>query len=412
MILAISEYQAVPRFGMLFDAAITFFLVKIKEPAIKLEEMIRRRIRQFGYAYNTEKAYVSIYLQFVHYVKRQFGEFCHPETLSKTDVQNYLTHLAADRKISPDTQRVHFSALKFLYEQVLEIELGELNFTLATGERKLPVVMTFKETAAVLREFSGVYKLQSELMYGCGLRISDCLRLRVKDLDLGNNTIQINNSKGEKNRILMMPQRIKQDLQNHLERVRHLYDTDRKQDTPGVWMPYALEEKAPKWGVAWGWYWLFPAEKLAVDPRGNAVRRHHVTRNPYAERFSKVKKKLGITKQIVPHTWRHSFATHMLLQGCDLRTLQRLLGHSSIKTTEIYLHVIESMSEKLVSPLDRLASFSKNENSPFNSSTVDECRESKTNYKVVTKPNRNPTPDQRRTGYQNSSQIESPAAVT
>ena len=301
-------------------------------------------------------------------------------------MQNYLTHLAADKNISPDTQRVHLSALKFLYEKVLEVELGELSFTMATGERKLPVVMTFKETASLLVEFSGTAKLQSELMYGCGLRISDCLRLRVKDLDFGNNTIQINNSKGEKNRILMMPKRIKKDLQEHLSQIRRLYDIDRHQKSPGVWVPYALDKKAPNWARTWAWYWLFPAAKLSIDPRGNVIRRHHVTRNSYAQRLCKAKDNLGFTKQIVPHTWRHSFATHMLLQGCDLRTLQRLLGHASIKTTEIYLHVIESMSEKLVSPLDRLDVFSQ-EDQRFDrctdETTNDRCQESKTEYRLV-----------------------------
>jgi len=295
-----------------------------------------------------------------------------------------LTHLAADRNTSPDTQRVHLSAIKFLYGQVLEIDLGPLDFTIATGERKLPVVMNFKEAAKVLSQFTGVHKLQSELMYGCGLRISDCLRLRVKDLDFSNNTVQINNSKGEKNRILMMPKRIKLRLKNHLTQIRALYDLDRQRDAPGVWTPYALEKKAPSWGVSWGWYWLFPAEKLSIDPRAEVIRRHHVTRNSYAERLAKVKKQLGFTKEIVPHTWRHSFATHMLLQGCDLRTLQRLMGHSSIKTTEIYLHVIEAMSEKLISPLDRLTSFCSEEYQGVEDSNSDgQVNEPKTEYRAA-----------------------------
>ena len=279
---------------------------------------------------------------------------------------------------------MHLSAIKFLYEQVLEVDLGPLDFTIATGERKLPVVLNFKEAAKVLSEFTGVHKLQSELMYVCGLRVSDCLRLRVKDLDFENNTIQINNSKGEKNRILMMPKRIKQDLQNHLTRIKVLYDQDRQCNAPSVWMPYALEKKAPSWGVAWGWYWMFPAEKLSVDPRAKVIRRHHVTRNSYAERLTKVKRKLNFAKEIVPHTWRHSFATHMLLQGCDLRTLQRLMGHSSIKTTEIYLHVIEAMSEKLVSPLDRLTRFcSEDFSASGDLDSNDQIHESKANYRVA-----------------------------
>ena len=257
---------------------------------------------------------------------------------------------------------------------------------MATGQRKLPVVMTFKETSRLLAEFSGVPKLQSELMYGCGLRISDCLRLRVKDLDFDNNTIQVNNSKGEKNRILMMPRRIKENLKDHLNKTQRLFDLDRRKKAPGVWMPYALEKKAPRWSRTWAWYWLFPAERLSIDPRGDVIRRHHVTRNSYAQRLFKAKNNLGFTKEIVPHTWRHSFATHMLLQGCDLRTLQRLLGHASIKTTQIYLHVIESMSEKLVSPLDRLERFSqedrRTENRDSNIQANNQVNESKPKYQV------------------------------
>lgn len=191
-------------------------------------------------------------------------------------------------------------------------------------------------------------------MYGCGLRISDCLRLRVKDLDFSGNTIQFNDSKGCKNRLLMMPRSIKRLLQNRLDEVRQLYDADRLNDIPGVWTPTAIDQKAPAWGTSWGWYWLFPASKLSMDPRAKLVRRHHLKRDFYAPTLKAAKNRLGFTKEIVPHTWRHSFATHMLLQGCDLRTLQRLLGHASIKTTEIYLHVIEAMSKKMVSPLDCL----------------------------------------------------------
>lgn len=222
--------------------------------------------------------------------------------------------------------------------------------------------MTFHETASVLGEFTDLARLQSDLMYGCGLRISGCMRLRVKDLDFSANTIQINNSKGEKNRLLMMPQRIKESLRTRLERIRVHYDRDRADDVAGVWMPSALDRKAPAWGKEWGWFWLFPSDKLSIDPRTSVLRRHHLGREPYAKRLGEVKRQLGMVKPIVPHTWRHSFATHMLLQGCDLRTLQRLMGHASIKTTEIYLHVIEAMSRNLVSPLDRLNQFVNEEN--------------------------------------------------
>ena len=326
---------------------------------MKLEEQLRREIISAGYAYNTEKAYLQNYRKFIQFAKKKYGDYRHPRELNKYDVADFLTHLAADKNLAADTQRVALSAVKFLYDKVLDLDIGIVEFTLSTKPKKLPVVMTFRETEAMLGQFYGVRKLQSAIMYGCGLRISDCLRLRVKDLDFGGNSVQINDSKGNKNRLLMMPQSIKHDLQEHVESIRSAYDQDRKDNLPGVWMPSAIEKKAPEWGTSWGWFWLFPAPKISVDPRARLPRRHHLKRDFYAPEMKAAKNRLGITKEVVPHAWRHSFATHMLLQGCDLRTLQRLLGHSSIKTTEIYLHVIEVMSEQLVSPLDRLKEFAR-----------------------------------------------------
>ena len=200
-----------------------------------------------------------------------------------------------------------------------------------------------------------------ELMYGCGLRISDCLELRIKDLDFSNSTVQINDSKGSKNRLLMMPQTVKESLKEQVERTRMLYESDRASGMPGVHLPTAIEKKAPAWATSWEWYWLFPAAKISQDPRAPVLRRHHQKRHVYDGPFAKASARAKIEKAIVPHTWRHSFATHLLLQGCDLRTLQRLMGHASIKTTEIYLHVIEAMSKRIVSPLDRLEQFAAEE---------------------------------------------------
>jgi len=284
---------------------------------MKLEEQMRRRIRQKGHSYNTEKAYIQKYNQFVQFAKIKYGKYRHPAELGKTDVQEFLTHLASDRNVANDTQRGALSALKFLYDQVLEKDLGYLDFAPADKPRKLPVVLTFNETLKLLDQFSGLTRIQSELMYGCGLRISDCLRLRVKDLDFNGGTVQINDSKGNKNRLLMMPDSVKVTLRERLKEVRHLYERDRAEGVPGVWMPTALDEKAPSWGKQWGWFWVFPSAKLSVDPRGSEVRRHHLGRGPYAKRLASAKRTLKMTKEVVPHTWRHTFATHMLLQGCD-----------------------------------------------------------------------------------------------
>ena len=326
---------------------------------MKLEDQLRRAIRGAGHALNTENSYVRNYHQFLRFIKSKYGEFRHPSDLEKQDIKDFLTHLAVDKNLASDTQRVALSALKFLYKEVLNQNLGLIVFTPSTKARKLPVVMSFEETTAMLGQFHGLKRLLSDIMYGCGLRISDCLSLRVNNLDFSGNTIQINDSKGGKNRLLMMPKTIKQTLKNRLDEIRPVYEADRQNDLAGVWTPTAISRKAPAWATSWGWFWLFPAGRLSMDPRANAIRRHHLKRDYYAPSMKSAKDRLGFTKEIVPHTWRHSFATHMLLQGCDLRTLQRLLGHASIKTTEIYLHVIEAMSSKLVSPLDRLSHFAE-----------------------------------------------------
>lgn len=329
--------------------------------AVKIRDLLIREIRGIGHSYNTEKSYAQNYDRFIHFIRDKYGEFRHPAELSKEDVASFLTHLAADRNLASDTQRVALSAIKFLYQHVLKLDIGIIKFTLSTKPKKLPVVMTFEETVSMLGQFRGVTRLQSEIMYGCGLRISDCLRLRIKDLDFSGNTIQINDSKGSKNRLLMMPRKIKSTLQRRVDEIRGIYESDRRREVAGVWMPTAIEKKAPAWGESWSWFWLFPAQKLSIDPRAEVLRRHHLTRNFYAPTMAAAKARLGWTKEVVPHTWRHSFATHMLLQGCDLRTLQRLLGHSSIKTTEIYLHVVEAMSKKMVSPLDCLEGWCETE---------------------------------------------------
>ena len=328
---------------------------------MKLEDRLRRKLRQVGHAYNTERSYVGWYRDFIEFCRDDERNYVHPEKVDKQGIEAFLSYLANERTVAVDTQRAALSAIKFLYLQVLGKELGRLDFCPATKDRKLPVVMSFQETSTLMDLHSGPARLQAELMYGCGLRISDCLRLRIKDLDFSNSTVQINNSKGEKNRILMMPQTVKSSLREHINGVRERYALDRSDDLPGVYLPNAIERKAPAWATSWEWYWLFPASKISKDPRAPVLRRHRQKRHVYAKPFEKALKRSKIEKAIVPHTWRHSFATHMLLQGCDLRTLQCLMGHASIKTTEIYLHVIETMSNRLVSPLDRLQQFIEDE---------------------------------------------------
>lgn len=260
---------------------------------MKLEEKLRRKLREVGHAYNTETSYVKYYDQFVEFLKSKRGEYVHPMGAGKPELSEFLTYLAVDRNNAPDTQRVAGSALKFLYEQVLEIEIGFIEYKVSKNAPKLPVVMSFQETAAMLKEMRGLQRWQSDIMYGCGLRISDCLRLRVKDFDFANGTVQINDSKGKKNRLLMMPRTIKSALQDRLDRIRIVCDQDREHNVSGVWMPGALEQKTPAWGTSWDWFWMFPASNLSTDPRSGVWRRHHQSREAYAPYMKEAKHRLG-----------------------------------------------------------------------------------------------------------------------
>ena len=216
---------------------------------MKLEDRLRRKLRQVGHAYNTERSYVGWYRDFIEFCRDDERNYVHPEKVDKQGIEAFLSYLANERTVAVDTQRAALSAIKFLYLQVLGKELGRLDFCPATKDRKIPVVMSFQETSTLMDLHSGPARLQAELMYGCGLRISDCLRLRIKDLDFSNSTVQINNSKGEKNRILMMPQTVKSSLKEHINGVRERYALDRSDDLPGVYLPNAIERKAPAWAT-------------------------------------------------------------------------------------------------------------------------------------------------------------------
>jgi len=301
------------------------------------------------------------YHQFVQFAKDRYGKYVHPKELSSKDVEAYLSFLSNQRDVAPATQRSALSAIRFLYEEVLGQELGELKFAAARDRKKIPVVLSFSETKRLLDCFTGVARLQSELMYGCGLRISDCMKLRIKDLDLKSRTLSVNQSKGGKSRILMLPNSLLENLEKRVAYVANIHKRDQSRGGIRVSMPHVLGEKAPAWANSWGWFWLFPAADVSKDPRSGKVLRHHEGVGVYRRKFKVARSRSGIRKALVPHSWRHSFATHMLLQGCDLRTLQRLMGHSSLQTTEIYLHVVDAMSKQLTSPLDRLGDFAEQE---------------------------------------------------
>ena len=298
----------------------------------------------------TEETYISWLRQFYRYLKG-----ASPYSLGEPQIIEFLTYLAVDRNIAASTQDQAFNALLFFYRHVLEKEVGHLNGVVRSKKRQwLPVVLTHDEVLRVLDNMNGVNRLMARLIYGGGLRLRECVRLRVKDVDFERDTLVIKFAKGNKDRETLLPESIKEDVKCHLETVKALYDLDRKNDTPGVEMPLALERKYPNAGKEWGWQWVFPSQVLSKDPRSEIIRRHHMHPSNLQRQIKAAAGKAGITKRITTHTLRHSFATHLLEAGYDIRTIQELLGHSSLKTTMIYTHVALKNRLGVKSPLDRL----------------------------------------------------------
>jgi integron integrase len=262
--------------------------------------------------------------------------------------------LANDLNVAAATQAQALAALLFLYEAVLGMELPWLDdIVRAKRPRRLPTVLDRDEVRALLDAMTGAHGLMARLMYGTGMRIGECVALRVKDLNLDRREVVVRDGKGGKDRVTMLPAVLLAPLRFQLVAARGAYDHDRRRDQPGVALPYALERKYPNAGSAWGWYWVFPQDRLARDPRSGIVRRHHAYDQTLARAIALAARKSGIVKPVSSHTLRHSFATHLLYDGYDIRTVQELLGHKDVSTTMIYTHVLNRGGRGVVSPLDR-----------------------------------------------------------
>lgn len=256
--------------------------------------------------------------------------------------------------MSSSTQSQALNAIIFVYRHVLNKNVdGMIDAVRAKQRRRLPVVLTVKETEQIFDRMSGVHRIIAMLTYGCGLRIAECISLRIKDVDLEQSIVIVRAGKGDKDRRTVLPDRIKDDLIKHIESVRQIYEKDRKQNLNGVYLPGALEKKYPNAGKEWSWFWLFPSESLSVDPRTLIVRRHHMHPASPQRAFRTAVQQTGITKQVSVHTLRHSFATHLLENGYDIRTIQELLGHANLQTTMIYTHVASKNILGVRSPLDK-----------------------------------------------------------
>ena len=329
------------------DAAKTSPLGKNEWPA--LEARMRQALRLKQRSYSTEKTYSTWLRAFRQFVKERDAA-----NLTAADIQNFLSSLAVERRVSPSTQNQALNALIFLYRHVLGKNIGdkELEAVRAAYKRRLPLVLTVKEINAIFDHLSGVHRLMAMLIYGCGLRLQEGLMLRIKDIDLEQNTVIVRSGKGDKDRITVLPEVLKDDLIRHIPEVRALYDEDRKKNINGVYLPGALEKKYPNAGKEWDWYWLFPSKSLSVDPRSHTVRRHHIHPASLQKAFKAALEKSGIAKPASVHTLRHSFATHLLEKGYDIRTIQELLGHKNLQTTMIYTHVAKKNILGVRSPLD------------------------------------------------------------
>lgn len=317
-------------------------------PQSRLLDQVRHAIRTLHYSYRTEEAYIHWIKQYIFFHHKR-----HPQEMGKKEISEFLTHLAVNKNVAASTQNQALCAVIFLYKQVLQKDPGEFEHIVwAKKPAKMPVVFNRREVKAILDQLTGVYRIIGDLLYGSGLRLMECLRLRVKDIDFNYHQIIIQDGKGGKDRVTVLPSVVSEALEHHLKQVKKLYEIDRKENQPGVQLPYALERKYPNAGKQWGWYWVFPAPNLSTDSRSGIRRRHHIHESTVQRAVKEAIRKAGIHKHAGCHTFRHSFATHLLEAGYDIRTVQELLGHKDVKTTMIYTHVLSKGGLGVKSPLD------------------------------------------------------------
>lgn len=314
---------------------------------MRLIDQVRLFLRKSGKSYATEKTYIY---WIVYYIR--FCGTVHPRLRGSEDVTQFLTHLAVQRNVSVSTQKTALSALAFLYNQFLQKPLGELKFGYAKRSPRIPTVFSHDEAKRVIARVDEPYRLIVQLFYGAGLRLTEAVRLRVKDVDFALNYIIVRDGKGNKDRTTLLPKSLVDPLQAQIAYVREIHQSDRTAGVEGVYLPNALARKYPNCPNELAWQYVFPSEVLSVDPRANVERRHHVYRQSVQRCVHKAIRKAGINKQASCHTFRHSFATRLLQQGYDLRKIQQLLGHNDIKTTEIYLHVLDELGSWVKSPVD------------------------------------------------------------
>lgn len=312
-------------------------------------ERLRDVIRIRAMSIRTERTYIEW--------AQRFAAFCDGVFPAEQPgrVRDFLEYLALERQVAPATQAQALNALVFLYGQALEIELGDISgYKRPTRKRRLPVVLTRAETALLLQQLQGPQRIMAILLYGAGLRLMECVRLRVKDVDFGLRYITVIDGKGGKDRRVALPEKLIPDLKEHLEKVKSLHLADLAAGCGAVYLPQTIANKYPNAAREWKWKYVFPSSRISTDPRGGARRRHHIHENNLQKAIKTATERSGINKRVTCHTLRHSYATHMLADGADIRTVQELLGHADVSTTMIYTHVLNRDGVKARSPFDTL----------------------------------------------------------
>jgi integron integrase len=314
---------------------------------------VRWLLRAKHYSIRTEQAYIDWSRRFILFHGKR-----HPNEMGEKEISEFLSHLAVEKNVSASTQNQAFSALLFLYQQVLDRKLPFIDqVERAKRPAKVPVVFTRSEAQKVIARLSGDHRIMAELLYGAGLRLMECLRLRVKDVDFGYNQITVRDGKGQRDRVTMLPSQVKRRLRLHLDKVRAVYRSDLASGKGRVYLPFALKRKYRNADRSWVWQYVFPADKFSVDPRSGELRRHHMNEKSLQNAVRDAIRKAGVAKAASCHTFRHSFATHLLESGCDIRNVQELLGHKDVSTTMIYTHVLNRPGLGIRSPLDNESRF-------------------------------------------------------
>jgi len=316
----------------------------------KLLDQVREVLRYHHYGYQTEKAYVHWAKQFILFHNKK-----HPKDMGKAEIEAFLSHLAVEKHVAASTQNQAFNALLFLYRQVLDLPFADDIAAIRSKKPpRLPVVLSRGEMERLLAVMRGDAALMARVMYGGGLRLKELLRLRVQDVDFDNGYLLIRAGKGDKDRRTLLAQSVRNDLQAHLQKVRQLFEQDLQNGHANVWLPGALAKKYPNAPKSWEWQYVFPSKSLSKEPLSGEIRRHHVNESNLQKAIRRAREKAGIAKRVTSHTLRHSFATHLLENGTNIRVVQKLLGHADVKTTEIYTHVLQQNIDAVKSPLDTL----------------------------------------------------------